>query len=127
MADEPGSGKPGTEGSTDGSTAPLRTEEENEFRDRMTRMTVSPELDNPEKRKKWKLEDDQQRGPYLVELNVQHVGGLPGAAEEFLKLYKELFGLTAATGPTDPDSSLYEDSEHEPARIGKGYYRCFFK
>jgi subtilisin family serine protease len=94
-----------------------------QIRDQLTRVTVPPELHDPDKRKKWKLgETKDDRGPYLIELNVQHVGGLPGAAAEFLKLYKELFGEQQEAGD---DSALYERGGGEPARIGKGYYRCY--
>lgn len=56
-------------------------------RDRLTRVTVSPELDNAENRVRWKLENkEQKRGSYLVELNVQYISGLPGAAKAFIEL-----------------------------------------
>src|SRR4051794_8627488 len=84
------------------------------IRDQLTRVTAPPELDSAVKRKKWKLEDtEDKRGPYLVELNVQHVGGLPGAAEGFLKLYGDLFGRSDASAPDD-DSLLYEEAGVKP-------------
>jgi subtilisin family serine protease len=100
----------------------------NNIRDRLTRVTAPPELDRPENRLKWKLEDPKRdnRGPYLVELNIQHVGGLPGAEQAFLKLYRDLFGERAAQ-TTDPESSLYEEAGLEPTSVGKGYYRCYFQ
>jgi subtilisin family serine protease len=95
------------------------------IRDQLTKVTVPPELDKPENREKWKLGDatKDERGPYLIELNVQYIGGLPGAAEAFLKLYHDLFGGPIASGAED-DSILYEDTGDQPAKIGKGYYRC---
>lgn len=98
------------------------------IRDRLTRVTAPPELDLPENRKKWKLEDPNRdnRGPYLVELNIQHAGGLPGAEQAFLKLYRDLFG-DRVTPASDPESSLYEEAGMEPTSVGKGYYRCYFQ
>jgi subtilisin family serine protease len=100
----------------------------NDIRDRLTRVTAPPELDQPENRKKWKLEDPnrENRGPYLVELNIQHVGGLPAAEQAFLKLYRDLFAQRAAPAP-DAESSLYEEAGLEPTSVGKGYYRCYFQ
>jgi subtilisin family serine protease len=94
--------------------------------DQLTRVTAPPELDRKENREKWKLEDpdNNNRGPYLIELNVQHVGGLPGAAEAFISLYRELFG-TSRSAEAAEDAFLYEDAGLEPALIGKGYYRCY--
>src|SRR5262245_3455415 len=42
---------------------------------------------NPEERRKWDLPSSpQEQGPYIIELNNDHVGGLPGAANQFLSL-----------------------------------------
>ncbi len=97
----------------------------NHIRDQLTRVTAPPELDNSENRKKWGLEDpkNDNRGPYLIELNVQHVGGLPGAADTFIKLYHDLFGKPAEA----PSDAMYEETSREPAKIGKGYYRCYLQ
>jgi serine protease AprX len=89
-----------------------------EVRDRLTRVTVPPELDKVENRERWKLENkEHKRGPYLVELNVQYVSGLPGAAKAFIELYDEVC-----------DKISREDSipipEETPVKIGKSYYRC---
>ena len=82
-------------------------------------------MDDPENRKKWKLgESKEDRGPYLIELNVQHTGGLPGAEADFRKLYEAL--AIGASG-TEADSFLYEDTRAEPAKIGKGYFRCYLQ
>jgi subtilisin family serine protease len=90
---------------------------DDKVRDTLARMTVPPELDRPEKRSEWKLEElAHKRGPYLVELNVQHVGGLPGAQEAFLDLFKEVCDTLS-----DQDRV---DHPEAPARIGKTYYRC---
>ena len=92
------------------------------IRDQLTRVTVPPELDDADNRKKWGLEGKDGRGPYLIELNVQHVGGLPGAAAEFLKLYERV--LTRKSAPAVKVPSRKRTT---PAgQIGKAYYRCYF-
>jgi subtilisin family serine protease len=93
------------------------------IRDQLTRVTVPPELDDPDNRKKWGLEEKDGRGPYLIELNVQHVGGLPGAAAEFVKLYERVLKLESGT---PVEGSLWEEDDARPAMIGKAYYRCYF-
>ena len=41
-------------------------------------------MHDPERRKEWGLpEDPRERGPYMVELNLKHPGGLAGAARAF--------------------------------------------
>jgi subtilisin family serine protease len=47
---------------------------------RFARTYVPPELYDAEKRKKWKLQGRDGRGPYVIELNLQHIGGLAGAS-----------------------------------------------
>ena len=111
----------------EGSAEPERADRDHDpdhIRDQLTRVTVPPELDDAANRAKWKLERAKDgRGPYLIELNVQHIGGLPGAEADFLKLYADLqIGVTRSE--PEPDSFLYEDTAAEPAKIGKGYYRC---
>ena len=127
MPDEPGETKPHGE-EPKPSNQPSDPGDPERIRDRLTRVTVPPELDRPENRRAWKLEDpeNENRGPYLVELNIQHVGGLPGAAEAFLKLYAAVVGQRRET-ESQPESFLYEDTGQEPAAIGKGYYRCYLQ
>ena len=62
------------------------------FHEQLSRITAPPELDDPQNRKRWKLEElDHKRGPYLfAELNVQDLSGLPGAAKDFLALFDEV-------------------------------------
>ena len=85
--------------------------------DRMSRVTAPPELDDPENRKKWRLEEmPGKRGPYMVELNVQHIGGLAGAAQAFLRLYQKVFGTR-----TDANAS---DVPPPPVKISRSYFRC---
>jgi subtilisin family serine protease len=82
--------------------------------DQFARITAPKQLNDPKKRKRWNLpEDDETRGPYILELNLQHVGGLPGAISEFRQLVKEVVrGLNPDAEVPDPD------------RISKSYYRC---
>ena len=63
--------------------------EKGEFRsDRLSRVTAPPELDDDENRERWGLgESPEDRGPYMIELNVQYVDGLAGAAHAFLALF----------------------------------------
>ncbi len=87
------------------------------FRDQLARVTVPPELDSEENRKRWKLEDQQyKRGPYLIELNVQYKSGLPGAAKAFLGIHKEVCNRLARQDKIPKPK--------DPERVGKSYYRC---
>src|SRR4249920_3020882 len=48
--------------------------------DNFARRFAPPELYDPKKRREWKLgRHDGDRGPYVIELNLQHIEGLPGA------------------------------------------------
>ena len=48
--------------------------------DNFARRFAPPELYDPKKRREWKLgRHDGERGPYVIELNLQHIEGLPGA------------------------------------------------
>ncbi len=58
--------------------------------------------------------DEAEHGSYIVELNVTHIGGLPGAAVAFEVLYAEIVGGNARANVRWPD----------PVRIAKSYYRC---
>jgi hypothetical protein len=76
-----------------------------------------PELDSAANRERWKLEEQEHgRGPYLIELNVQHVGGLPAGHQGVPgSLRPGVRTLSAAEGMPPPP---------RPARVGKSYYRC---
>jgi subtilisin family serine protease len=75
---------------------------------KFARTFVPPELYDPQKRRDWKLEDEPGgRGPYVVELNLQHIEGLAGA----IATLKELHAKTAPEAPA-------------PTPISKTYYRC---
>lgn len=82
--------------------------------DQFARITAPRQLNDPAKRMKWKLpESVEDRGPYIIELNLQHIGGLPGAISEFRRLIKD------AVTEVNPEASA-----PEPVRISKTYYRC---
>jgi len=68
--------------------------------DRFSKMFAPPELYDPQKRKEWRLESDRdQRGPYVIELNVQHIGGLEGAARALEALHVEIIPNAPAPVP----------------------------
>jgi subtilisin family serine protease len=89
--------------------------ERGEFRgDRLSRMTAPPELEEVENRKRWGLgETEDARGPYMVELNVQHVDGLAGAAAAFVELFKSLFRVPGG-----------EKNPWDLVKVSKTYFRC---
>ena len=75
---------------------------------KFARTFAPPELYDRAKRKEWKLEEEEgQRGPYVIELNLQHIEGLPGATAALKALHKEFA----------PDAP-------EPVLIAKTYFRC---
>jgi len=64
--------------------------------DNFARRFAPPELYDPKKRREWKLgRNDNDRGPYVIELNLQHIEGLPGAVAGLDALLNKL---------TDPPS-----------------------
>lgn len=59
--------------------------------DTFARRFAPPELYDPKKRREWKLgRDDTDRGPYVIELNLQHIEGLPGSIAALEVLLSEL-------------------------------------
>jgi subtilisin family serine protease len=59
--------------------------------DNFARRFAPPELYDPKKRREWKLgRHDGERGPYVIELNLQHIEGLPGAVAALDGLLNEL-------------------------------------
>jgi subtilisin family serine protease len=59
--------------------------------DTFARRVAPPELYDPRKRREWKLgRDDSERGPYVIEFNLQHIEGLPGAIATLDTLLKKL-------------------------------------
>jgi serine protease AprX len=76
--------------------------------DRFSKMFAPPELYDARKRRDWGLgETDRQRGPYVIELNLQHIEGLTGAAKQLEALHEKLM-------PRAP----------KPVRIARTYLRC---
>jgi subtilisin family serine protease len=89
--------------------------------DQFARTTAPRGLDDDKKRKKWGLpllNKPDKLGPYIVELNAQHIGGISGAEEAFRKMFLK---FTSAERPV---------AEGKPRRkcmrIAKSYYRCDF-
>jgi len=79
--------------------------------DTFARNFAPPELYDPQKRREWKLgRHDGDRGPYVIELNLQHIEGLPGA----------IASLEARLNALNPDGS----SPPRPQHISKTYVRC---
>lgn len=80
------------------------------------------ELDNAEKRVKFGLpRDENSLGDYICELNVQHIGGLPGAANGFMDLYHANIPDASASPTSHSDTN---NNRSEPVRISKSYYSC---
>src|SRR5215467_9170597 len=79
--------------------------------DTFARNFAPPELYDPQKRREWKLgRHDGDRGPYVIELNLQHIEGLSGAIAALETRLAALNG--AAPAPPRPDY------------ISKTYARC---
>lgn len=82
--------------------------------DQMNRVTAPPQLEDDEMRRRWGLGSrPKDRGPYMVELNVQHVEGLMGAARAFSALVAEV------RPPGDGDEDRWRVT-----RISPEYFRC---
>lgn len=131
-----GSGKTGDPGpSLSGNIDPGAVQAAPNTGDRFARTTAPPQLYDPDKRKKWGLPDidhPNELGPYIVELNVEHIGGLPGAAVAFRVLYDAVVGSSkdGASTSTKAKSSKVDSAQsaarRKPLRLTKSYYRCDF-
>jgi len=87
---------------------------------KLARTTAPRQLDDPSKRAEWGLPalgDDTATGSYIVELNVQHAGGIAGAEAAFHELFRQHVGQEDGrkAGPS-----------RQPEQIAKSYYRCDF-
>ena len=83
--------------------------------DHFSRVIAPPDLYDPEKRREWELGDnDDERGPYIVELNLQHRGGLPGASALFKQLHEELRKGDPTLPPPEPIAKTYFRVEMRP-------------
>lgn len=79
--------------------------------DNFARRFAPPELYDPKKRREWKLgRHDGDRGPYVIELNLQHIEGLSGA---LAALEARLAALNGEAAPPPA-----------PVLISKTYVRC---
>src|SRR5262245_61566268 len=79
--------------------------------DNFARRFAPPELYDPKKRREWKLgRHDGDRGPYVIELNLQHIEGLPGA----------IAALETRLAALNGD----EPAPPQPDYISKTYARC---
>lgn len=77
--------------------------------DFFARATVPRQMESPEQRVEWGLPyNEDEPGPYVIELNLQHVHGLQGAANGFLQLYRKVVG----------------DPKRRADRISKTYFNC---
>ncbi|MDQ3702348.1 MAG: S8 family peptidase [Chloroflexota bacterium] len=70
---------------------------------------IEPLLDPAQRSSVGMPEDEQSRGPVVVELNVRHAAGLPGASERFEALWRSVASAGGASRP-------------EP--VGDTYVRC---
>jgi subtilisin family serine protease len=87
------------------------------MRECLVRQTAPQALDSKENRARWKLDQlPFGRGPYLVELNVAHSGGLPAADRTFVDLFKTICGELSSKDKIDPPP--------DPLRVSRTYYRC---
>ncbi|WP_222025141.1 S8 family peptidase [Rhizobium laguerreae] len=69
-------------------------------------MFAPPELYDPKKRHTWGLVSERdQRGSYVIELNLQHIGGLEGASAALRALHDEI--LTGTPAPVPLARSYY--------------------
>lgn len=104
--------------------------DDDDIGNRIARTTAPRQLDDPVKRAQWDLPDldsPEETGSYIIELNVQHASGLPGAARDFLDLYKQVVqpDLDVADTRASPDAGVA--GGRVPLQIAKSYFRCDFK
>lgn len=93
--------------------------------ERFARTTAPRELNDPARRKEWGLPDldsPDEAGPYIIELNSQNIGGLPGAANAFMKLYTLV--IPPPDAATQAEHTGQDADARQPLRIAKSYYWC---
>jgi subtilisin family serine protease len=79
--------------------------------DSFARRFAPPELYDAQKRREWKLgRHDGDRGPYVIELNLQHIEGLSGALAALVARLETLNGDNVPPPP--------------PQHISKTYVKC---
>jgi subtilisin family serine protease len=92
-----------------GRKLPNRPKKDEPMGDAFSRTNFPRQMEDPKQRMAWDLPgNDEDYGPYIVELNLQHVSGLSGAANAFIELHDELI----------------PDAERAAIRISKTYYGC---
>jgi subtilisin family serine protease len=93
--------------------------------DKFSKRFAPPELYDPECRKAWKLgETEHDRGPYVIELNLQHIEGLTGAFATLEEIWKRVSTAGAATGARAARTRPAARRRGlEP--ISKAYVRCW--
>ena len=87
------------------------------------RVTAPHELLNLDAKKKQQFglpENPDERGSYIIELNVRHVGSLPGTANDFEALFDQEINKKLVDSKGTSETS----KPRRPARISKSYYRC---
>lgn len=91
--------------------------------DTFARRFAPPELYDPAKRREWKLgRNDEDRGPYVIELNLQHIEGLSGA---LATLQARLKTIATEAAKEPPEEKPHTPAELEPPeQISKTYVRC---
>lgn len=76
--------------------------------DSFARRFAPPELYDPKKRREWKLgRTDEDRGPYVIELSLQHIEGLSGSRAALEALLSGLNGEAPPPPPLEVISKTY--------------------
>ena len=103
---------------------------DDEIGSKIARTTAPRQLDDPVKRAQWELPDldsPDETGSYIIELNVQHASGLPGAARDFIDLYNSVVQLDERSQPATATPEHGPVRRTGPCQIAKSYFRCDFK
>lgn len=102
-ARQPGERAAGSEAGTD----TRRDSDSQEVGHKFARTFAPPELYDPVKRRLWRVEEKPgDRGPYVIELNLQHSEGLVGAIAALKQLHKAVEEIKDAPPPR-PVSKTY--------------------
>ncbi len=102
--------------------------EKSSISERLARTTAPAQLDDPARRREWGLpgvDEPDQTGSYVIELNVQNAGGLPSAENAFLRLYDEV--VVPLRTRAQERRSRDDPRDHPPLRIAKSYYKCMLR
>ncbi|HYU31152.1 MAG TPA: S8 family peptidase [Thermoanaerobaculia bacterium] len=89
--------------------APAGPNDEDSQKLPMSRATIPPGMHDPKQRLAWGLpESEDDRGPYMVELNLLYRGGLEEARKAFVRFFKRIL----------------KRKDEPPLPVSKTYYRC---